>query len=452
MIRTVAWHEFWFTIRKKSYYLVTLGMPLLVLGYLGLISLIVLMTVPGEVSRRGKPTGIVDEAGILTAPGGPLVDAVIGETVELEPDKSESLVPAALPAELNTEAAEEQIKKLTTQKVVLLKDVESGQQQLQDEEYKSIVVIPADHLETGKVDTFRKRGDVLSMLDSGGGTGWLSKLIRTELLRRTDLSEDELQRVKNFAKPTEYELNSEGEFEKVNLLSKGLSLGLPLAVSGLLVFALMMNASALLASIAEEKENKVMEVIVSSVSADQLLFGKVLGIVCAGLLQIAIWMLMVSVIPALSMLIMNEVVDYEFNLVQLLISGVFMVVGFVFYGSLLAGMGSLGSTYKDCQQLSAAIIICACVPMMMPTVFISDPNSIVPRVLSMVPLFSPIGMALRLGSGEIAIWEVAVSLLILVICTWIAIKVSAKLFRAGTLMRGKPPGVRDIWKVLVENG
>ena len=193
-----------------------------------------------------------------------------------------------------------------------------------------------------------------------------------------------------------------------------------------------------------------MEVIVSSVSADQLLFGKVLGIVCAGLLQIVIWMAMVSVIPLLLQTVMDEFVDYDVNVLQLFISGIFMVMGFMFYGSLLAGMGSLGSTYKDCQQLSAVVIICACAPMMMSMVFIADPNAIVPRVISMIPFFSPIGMTLRLGSGDIALWEVGISFLILTVSTWFAIKLAAKLFRAGTLMRGKPPGVREIWKVMTE--
>jgi ABC-2 type transport system permease protein len=147
---------------------------------------------------------------------------------------------------------------------------------------------------------------------------------------------------------------------------------------------------------------------------------------------------------------MNEFVDYDVNILQLAISGLFMVTGFMFYGSLLAGMGSLGSTYKDCQQLSAAVIICACVPMMFFHIFISDPNAIVPRALSMIPFFSPIGMTLRLGSGDVAMWEVGLSFLILVIATWFAVKIAARLFRAGTLMRGKPPGIREIWKVLTQ--
>lgn len=442
MIRTVAWHEFWFTIRKKSYYLVTLGMPLLVLGYVGIISLIVAMTVPGEISRMSKPTGLIDRSGLLTAEGAPLADASLGEEFEVELSGGSS---AEIPEKLKTFTGDTKISDFFQQKVVLLENVEAGRPKLEDESWKAIVVIPDDYIATGKVEVYTRRSDLFG---SAMKTGWLSKMIRREILKKTSLTDNEVARIRSFAKATEFEITGKGVFEEVNILRKGLSMGIPLAVAGLLVLALMMNASALLSSIAEEKENKVMEVIVSSVSADDLLFGKVLGIVCAGLLQIAIWMAMISVFPIILQAAMNESVDFDVNFLQLLLSGVFMVMGFLFYGSLLAGMGSLGSTYKDCQQLSAVVIICACVPMMMPTVFISDPNAIVPRTLSMIPFFSPIGMTLRLGSGDIAFWEVAVSFLILAVATWFAIKIAAKLFRAGTLMRGKPPGIREIWKVL----
>ena len=451
MIRTVAWHEFWFTVRKKSYYLVTLGMPLLLLGYIGVVALIVLMTVPGEIDRLSKPVGVIDHTGMLTAEGAPFADAVVGEEFAIVKPESEDVAPdvATLKASDISKLAEDpDFGGLVERKVVLLNDVESGRDKLEDESWNGIVVIPEDYIKTGAIKVYTRRSDLMG---STMNTGWLSKMIRSEILKTTDLTPNQVERIRSFATATEFEINEEGKFEEVNILSKGLSLGIPLAVAGLLVVALMMNSSALLASIAEEKENKVMEVIVSSVSADQLLFGKVLGIVCAGLLQIAIWMAMVSVIPLLLQLVMNEFVDYDVNVLQLVISGVFMVMGFMFYGSLLAGMGSLGSTYKDCQQLSAVVIVCACVPIMMPTIFIADPNAIVPRVLSMIPFFSPIGMTLRLGSGDIALWEAGLSFLILAVSTWIAIKIAARLFRAGTLMRGKPPGIREIWKVLTQS-
>ncbi len=443
MIGTIAWHEFWFTVRKKSYYLVTLGMPLLVLGYIGMIALVFAATLPGEIAKLGKPTGVVDHSGILTREGAILADAKLGEETVIETGIAidSSQIPEEMMEELQA------LEFVKERKVILFESVEQAKPLIEDKSLRGVFEVPKDYIESGHIKLFNKRSQLIG---AGKGSQWLSKLISSEILKQTELTDAEVNRIGKSANSTEFEIGGEGEFEKVDPVSKGLSLGIPLAVAGLLVLALMMNASMLLASIAEEKENKVMEVIVSSVSADSLLSGKVLGVVMAGLLQIAIWMAMVSIIPWALMTILKEYVEYDINIGQLMISGVFMVVGFVFYGSLLAGMGSLGSTYKDCQQLSAAVILCACVPMVLATVFIADPNALTPRVLSFIPLFSPVGMTMRLGTGEIPMWEVILSLAILIVSTWFAIKISARLFRAGTLMRGKTPGPREIWKVLTQ--
>ena len=83
MIKTVAVHEFMSTIKRKAYYLVTLGMPLILLAYAGLVALITYASVPGEMKRMGQAIGIVDESGILTGPSGALHDLGSGETFEL---------------------------------------------------------------------------------------------------------------------------------------------------------------------------------------------------------------------------------------------------------------------------------------------------------------------------------------------------------------------------------
>ena len=443
MIYTIAWHEFWFTVKRKSYYLVTFGMPLLMLGYLGMFLLIVLAAAPGELKKLTTPVGVIDRSGILTETGAPLDGAILGQPFVLEGKKRNELSP-----ESNAELTEivgsfHGIDR----KIMLFSELEEAKTKLEDKTLRTVVEIPTDYVETGGFNVYRWQSDLMT---SASGMGWLSKMIGDEMLSKTELTEMELARIQKNATTTEYEVGESGDFEKVDSLKKMLSLGVPFAVAGLLVVALMMNASLLLASIAEEKENKVMEVLVSSVSADSLLFGKVLGIVLAGLFQITIWMAMVSIVPGTLMFALKEQVDYDINVIQLLISVVFMMMGFLFYGSLLVGMGSLGSTYKDCQQLSAVVIICACVPMMTWMLFISDPNGIVPRVLSFIPLFSPVGMALRLGGGDIPMWEVALSFIILVVSTWLAVKIAARLFRAGTLMQGKSPGIFGIWKVLTQ--
>lgn len=442
MIKTIALYEFLFTIKRPSYYLVTFGMPLIALAYFGLIAIIVLASVPSEIEKLSKPVGVIDHTGLLTAPGGALHGVEFGEKIEIQ---TEDLSEISELSDLPIDAS--QFEFITKQSVILYENMDQVKQSLLDEEIRQVAVVPDNYIEEGRFEVYVKKSELLS---SAMNNGWLSDIISKQLLEQTDLSEQEIARVQKSSGSTEFEIGEDGEFVEVNKLTKGFSLGMPLGIAGLLIMALMMNSGLLLASIAEEKENKVMEVIVSSVSADKLLLGKVLGIVLAGVLQIAVWMAMAAVVPTLSMTVLRETFDYDINVVNLVIGTIFVLLGFIFYGCLLAGLGSLGSNYKDCQQLSVAVILCACVPFMLPTVFLSNPNGVIARVLSMIPLFSPVAMMARLGIDDVPVWEILLSLAILLASIYLAIKVAAKLFRVGTLMQGKRPGIREIWKVLTQ--
>ena len=207
MIGTIAWYEFWFTVKKKSYYLVTLGMPLLIAAYMGFIGLIALASVSTEMSKLGKPTGLIDRTGILTADGGPLADAKLGEefVYEGEPDK----VPDEIPDDL-AKLVEENVK-TSQRKIILFSSLDDARKKLEDESVLTTVVIPEDYLESGMINVYKQRSELMG---GGPGTGWLADLIGKELLSTTDLSESEIDRIRNSASKTEYEIGKSGDLRK----------------------------------------------------------------------------------------------------------------------------------------------------------------------------------------------------------------------------------------------
>lgn len=442
MIRTVARYEFKTTVKRKAYYIVTLGMPLIILAYVGLVGLITYASVPAELKRMNRPIGVIDEAGILLGPGGDLGQVAPGGDYEIKVEP-ENMQRIRKMAPLDVDSLDFPMFKRRLRRC---DDLQTARTALGADELWFIVRIPPDYLRSGRLEQYLRER---KLMGGSEGLGFMHRLLVDHILRRTELPAETIARVlQREPQVTEYELDEQGAFVAVDLWSKGLEMGIPLGVGFLLIVALMMNASLLLASVAEEKESRVVEIILSSVPADQLLFGKVLGVVAAGLLQIAIWMVMVSVIPILIMSAVPQPIEFDVPIGRLVLGGSFVVLGFVFYGCLLAGFGSMGSTYKESQQLTVGIILFACVPMMAWMTFINDPNGMVARVLSMIPLFAPIAMMLRLGVGQIPAWEVAASLVILLLSIWGAVKLSAKLFRVGTLMYGKRPGLREIWKAV----
>ena len=143
-------------------------------------------------------------------------------------------------------------------------------------------------------------------------------------------------------------------------------------------------------------------------------------------------------------------VDYDLRVMPLVYSGVLIILGFIFYGCLLAGFGSMGSTHKEVQQLALIPSIFACIPFMFATVLISTPNGMAARIMSLIPFFSPVAMTFRLSVADVPLWDIGVTILVLLISIFLAVKFSARLFRAGVLMQGKKPGLKVIWKVLMQ--
>ena len=122
-----------------------------------------------------------------------------------------------------------------------------------------------------------------------------------------------------------------------------------------------------------------------------------------------------------------------------------LLLGFLLFASLMAGVGSLGNTVKESQQLTTFFTLPAILPvfMLMP-VILEEPNGLVARLLSYIPLTSPFAMMMRLPSEMVPWWEFPLTIFILLLATFITIWVGAKLFRLGVLMYGKRPTLPEI--------
>ena len=270
MIKTVAVHEFLSTIKRKAYYLVTLGMPVILLAYAGLVALITYAAVPDEMKKLGKPIGIVDASGILTGPQGELHDLAPGETYEVlisvdDLERMRNLGPVDL-EHFDLPMLKRQLRRFD--------ELSVSHEALLADELSSVVRILADYVQSGRLEQYERERRLMG----GASIGFLHRMLNDNILRLSGVPPETIARIQEDPTITEYELGAGGDFVEVDLWRKGFEMGIPMGVAVLLLIALMMNSSLLLASVAEEKESKVMEVILSSVRADQLLFGKVLGL------------------------------------------------------------------------------------------------------------------------------------------------------------------------------
>jgi ABC-2 type transport system permease protein len=218
----------------------------------------------------------------------------------------------------------------------------------------------------------------------------------------------------------------------------------------MLYMTILMWGVAVQRSIIEEKNNRVIEVLLSSLRPEDLLFGKIFGVGAVGLTQYAVWGLVGSIMTAYGLTMGGPVAELAGNL-SFATLGFFIlyyVLGFLFYATMFAGIGSVCNTDQEAQQMQTPIILCLVFTILVPMMVIQRPDSLFATVISLIPLFTPIVMFMRINVLMPPAWQIALSVIIMILAIWFAGKLSARIFRTGILMYGKKPDAREILKWL----
>lgn len=252
----------------------------------------------------------------------------------------------------------------------------------------------------------------------------------------------------------------DGENEKESSSMASYIIGLVLSM--ILYMFIMMYGQMVMTSIIEEKSNRVLELIVSSVKPTNLMLGKLIGIGAVAITQIVIWAAIiggfsVGVMPSLLTGAVTGGGDIE--LTQMLsalgdpgfimglfgLMTLFMMFGYLFYSSIYAAIGSAVDNIQDAGQLQVFALLPIVLGMVFSMTVINDPGSNLALILSYIPFTSPFVMMARLPFG-IPGWEIAVSLVILALAMLLMVWLAGKIYRVGIFMYGKKPTIKDIVK------
>jgi ABC-2 type transport system permease protein len=222
-------------------------------------------------------------------------------------------------------------------------------------------------------------------------------------------------------------------------------------VAFLLYMSIVLYGQNVLRGVLEEKTTRVAEVVVSSVPAETLLAGKVLGVGAVGLTQQIIWVV-TSVImfklraPLMAKLGVTttpfQMPGISVGLAILLL--LFFLLGFTFYASLYAAVGSTVNTEQEAQQAVQPLLILLVATAVFINPILMNPTGRLAFVMSILPFSAPIIMPLRLAIGSIPWWDLAVSLIALALSCVVAVWVAARIYRVGLLMYGKRPTLKEL--------
>ena len=252
-----------------------------------------------------------------------------------------------------------------------------------------------------------------------------------------------------------FENNGTGNDDEMESTSAGINYILGIVLGMLLYMVIIIYGQMVLTSVVEEKSSRVIDVMVTSCSPFQLMMGKILGIASVALTQIAIWAVLVIsaskfLIPALFsadvaatsdiMLqgVMGTLGDTGYITMLFAYLALFILGGFLLYASLYAAAGSAVDSVQDGQQFNTIIMMPIILAMIVMMSVFNDPNSPIAFWASMIPFTSPVVMIARIPFG-IPTWEVVVSLVVLYLSFIITTYLSAKIYRIGIFMHGKRP-------------
>ncbi len=190
-------------------------------------------------------------------------------------------------------------------------------------------------------------------------------------------------------------------------------------------------------SVVQEKTSKTVEVMLSSVSARELMFGKILGLGCAGILQYGIWVSVALVLVKLVGPAMNIAVPAAITPANLLWLVVFFVLAFFLYAAAYAALGAASEDEHNLGQLAWPLLMFLIIPLVMISGFVMNPGSPVAVAFSLFPMTSPIVMLIRILIAPPPVWQLALCIFLLLFSVYGMSALAAKVFRVGILMSGK---------------
>jgi ABC-2 type transport system permease protein len=205
----------------------------------------------------------------------------------------------------------------------------------------------------------------------------------------------------------------------------------------MMFFLIATSGQILVRSVIEEKANRIVEMLVSSCSPTELMAGKVIGLSGLAFTQLGFWAVVgVGASVQFGMDIINPA--------HALLLVVYFILGYLFYAAVFIGAGSPLTTEQEAQQVNTYLVLLLVLPMMLALPAMKDPEALWLRVLTFIPFFTPTMMALRVPIQVPALWEVLVTIVLMVLSIYVVMVAAGRVFRIAILSTGKSPKIGEI--------
>ncbi len=393
-------HKFWLVfkyeylrhVKRKRFILTVLSVPLMILAVMAI------SVIASLASTETRPAGYVDQAGVIT--------------LQL-PGNNE---PGFLGVEL-----------------IAYPDEASARAALESKELQLYFVIPPDYLETNEV-----RQVSLESVESSADSE-LADLLQYNLL--ADYPADVVKRIVN-GPSIEIRSTETGQAGTANSIANFV---LPI-LSGIM-FMIVINTSGgyLLQAVVEEKENRTMEIVVTSVSPMQLMAGKTVGNLSVGLTQLFIWLGIAGIGLIFAIANIPFARDISLSPAFFWLTGITFIPAFIMVAAMMAMVGAIATEASEAQQVAGLFTLPFFIPYWFVALIMENPNGPVAVGMSLFPLTAPTTLPLRAALTTVPLWQVLVSVALLFLFALGAIWLAGRAFRLGMLRYGKRLKIKELF-------
>jgi ABC-2 type transport system permease protein len=219
----------------------------------------------------------------------------------------------------------------------------------------------------------------------------------------------------------------------------------------LLYMSILMWGQQVMQGVLEEKGTRVIEVLISALTPFELMMGKLLGICLVGLTQLAIWLGTVVVLTAPGIVTTLAFLPPGVTLPSLTIGivanlALLFILGFFAYATMYAAIGASFNNLQEAQQVAGVVVVFVVAPVMVIYPVINDPNSTMAVTMSLIPLFTPLIMPLRIAIEMPPAWQLALAYALTLSFVVGMVWICSRIYRVGILMYGKKPTLQEIWR------
>lgn len=423
------WHvvrrEYLERVRKKGFWIATLLLPVFMVA----ITLVPLLLTQWSPESQ-KKIAIVDLTGQLYS------------QIEGAIEKDESL-------RLKDGRREYLIEQAEADEGTLDTVLASLKGRIVDNDLYGVVVMGSDLDASGNFTFYGRNVSNITVIQTLYQKVYGSVILLRIEAEQIEATEEQITRIMSHFDFVTIQVGAHGEERKSDFLTNWFGTIIFVLV---LYMSFLMYGASIIRGVLEEKTARIIEVLLSTFSPFQLLMGKILGLAMVGLTQIAIYAVAFSVVMGFGaaaaamfdpkVMVLMSMITPAFAIYF----AIFFILGYFLFATLFATVGSLCNSEQEAQNMQWPLIVVLVIPMISAIFLIQNPDSLLTRIISLIPVFTPMVMFMRISVLMPPFWEIALSITLLVGTivgiTWIA----SKIFRVAILMYGKRPGVREIFR------